>query len=131
MSLLKLNMKEFKEPQPVMDGEYELILQGVSLRASEKGGKYLNAVLSIVAEGNAPLLYHIMSLPDGGEYDDIRGLSIRRFCETFGIEEPEEGFSLDAEGNMIGVKNLRARALVSTKESEYGVKNVVKRWLKG
>jgi len=128
--LLDLNLEDVHEPELAPDGEYDIRLISVELKTSEKSGReYINALMAIEGE-NAPLVAHMIVLPDGEkpDMDERRKLDIKRFCTAFNLPLT---LNFSEDGKMTGVKNLVARALVGTEQGTEGYddRNRVKRWV--
>lgn len=130
MSIVDLNLDDVVEPQVVEPGEYEVELtkNSVELKESQNGNKYLNARLNIKGEGETKPIFHLMMMPDGGEYDNSRKLDIKRFLDAFELDY-EMKFTEGDKNHLIGTAGKTSYAILKKEsDEEYGERNTVKRW---
>jgi len=94
MSFVKINLKTVKEPEIVPEGEYDLRIVKVKDDETKKGEPM--TILSIVIENagipNPQVVMHYVLYPNGGQYDDMRALEIKRLLTAFDVGFDEGGF---------------------------------------
>lgn len=117
MSFVKINLKDAKEPEIVPEGEYDLRI--VKVMDSETKKKDPMTVLTIKIETtevpNPAPVQHFITYPNGGQWDDMRQLEIKRLLTLFGVRFDEAGFDTE---ELLGAT---ARCLLTQDEGDDGV----------
>jgi hypothetical protein len=94
MAFKKIDLSKFKEPQHVPEGEYDLRVVKVNDTETKKGEPM--TVLTMRIEDaeipNAAPVMEYITYPNGGDYDEMRGLAIKRLCVAFDVGFDEGGF---------------------------------------
>ena len=117
MSFVKINLKDAKEPMPVPEGEYDVRV--VKVMDTETKKKDPMTVVTLRVEDptwpNAAPIQEFITYPNGGQYDDLRALQLRRFLELFEVPYDENGFD---SADMMG---KTARCFLNQEEGDDGV----------
>jgi hypothetical protein len=114
MSFVKINLNGVKEPEIAPEGEYDLRIVKVKDDETSKGEPMTTLTIRIEdpeVKNPAPF-QHFITYPNGGEYDEMRGLEIKRLLNLFDVGFDEGGFDSD---ELLG---KTARCLVIQEESK-------------
>lgn len=117
MSFVKIDLSKAKEPQIVPEGEYDLRIVKVTDGETKKGDPMTTLVIRIEdAEfpNPAPVMHYI-TYPNGGQYDDMRALEIKRLLTLFDVGFDGGGF----DSNELLSKT--ARCLLTQEEGDDSV----------
>src|SRR5262245_17071364 len=117
MGFVKIDLKNAKEPEVVPEGRYSLRV--VKVMDSETKKKDPMTVVTIRIETNevanpAPI-QHFITYPNGGQWDDMRALEIKRLLTVFGVRYDEAGFDTE---ELLGATG---ESLVIQEEGDDGV----------
>lgn len=117
MSFVKIDLTKTKEPEIVPEGEYDLRI--VKVMDTETKKKDPMTVLTIRIENaeqpNPAPLQHFITYPNGGQYDDMRALEIKRLLTLFDVPFDTGGFDME---QLLG---QTARCLLTQEEGDDGV----------
>lgn len=123
MSFVKINLKGVKEPEVAPEGSYDL--RCVKVMDSETKKKDPMTVLTIVIEGTpekyAPI-QEFITYPNGGQYDELRQLALKRILTAFEIPYDEAGFDTDS------LQGATCRELVTQEVGDDGVTRNRVKW---
>jgi hypothetical protein len=115
------------EPETVKEGEYNLRITDLEVKASQKtGGNFVQVAMEIVGEPKAKNIYHVMMFPtaqDDEKKKNNRLNAIQKFVTAFG-ETITAGFNLKS---LIG--NTGWAILREEEDAEYGMKNTIKKFV--
>jgi len=113
MSFVKINLKNVKEPEVASEGEYDLRIVKVQDKETKKGEPM--TLLTIVIENAGPNIQpfnHNLMYPNGGEWDTMRLLEIKRLVTLFDVHFDGDGFDPQE------LKGKTAKALVIQEEGD-------------
>ena len=117
MPFMQTNLADAREPKPVPEGEYDLIIKSCDEETSKSGMPMLHVVSLIDgAEGAEALPIHdYLILPhDGYDYNSMALLNLKRFLVAWGIAHEGNGFDTD------DFPGSKARLLVVQEEVKDG-----------
>lgn len=117
MSFVKIDLTKSKEPEIVPMGEYDLRV--VKVMDTETKKKDPMTVLTIKIETtevpNPAPVQHFITYPNGGQWDDMRALEIKRILTLFDVRFDEAGFD---SNDLLG---QTGRCMVVQEEGDDGV----------
>lgn len=97
MSYVKIDLTKTKEPEVAPEGQYPVRI--VKVMDSETKKKEPMTVLTLRIEEQAGNNYapfqHFITYPNGGQYDDMRSLEIKRLLTLFDVPFDGSGFDAD------------------------------------
>lgn len=117
MSFVKIDLKNAKEPEPVPEGEYDLRIVKVMDTETKKKEPMTVVTLRVEDQGfpNAAAVQEFITYPNGGQYDDLRALQLKRLLTLFDVPFDESGFdSADLMGKT-------GRCFLTQEEGDDGV----------
>lgn len=129
MTFLNVDVTGAQEPKTMPEGEYLLVLLGVSTEVGKDSNKpYLAVRFEIMDEPFAKEIYHIISLPDKDDSEKVangKAFRVREFFDCLGIPYGSDGAELEGcEGNTCWAQLIE-------REDDYGVKNIIKKFIPG
>ena len=92
---ISLNLDEIEESKPVGGGKYDLLITSADSTTTKAGDPMLKIVMAIEDAPNAPSVTHFITLPNGGDKDEFKGLMLKRFLVAFSIPHDSSGFDVD------------------------------------
>lgn len=97
MGYVKIDLSKTKEPEVVPEGEYNVrIVKVVDTETKKKGEPMTTLTLRIEDAGpDASVFNEFMLYPNGGEYDNMRALNIKRTLALFDV--PYDGSGFDSQ----------------------------------
>jgi len=117
VSFVKIDLTKSKEPEIVPMGEYDLRV--VKVMDTETKKKDPMTVLTIKIETtevpNPAPVQHFITYPNGGQWDDMRALEIKRILTLFDVRFDEAGFD---SNDLLG---QTGRCMVVQEEGDDGV----------
>ncbi len=130
MDILDLNLTDIPEETVLPEGDYKLRIDAdpEQKTAKSSGNEYLNVVLTPVEYPDAPVIYHILTLPNAAADErQNRGRlrRIKQFCDAFGVDYAS-GIDLSLFAGLEGWGYV-----VLEEDPEYGARNKVRRFLTG
>jgi len=117
MAYVKIDLSKTKEPECAAEGEYSLrIVKAVDTETKKKGEPMTVLTIRVEDAGpNVAAFNHYLLYPNGGEYDAMRSLEIKRLLTIFDVPYDGEGFDSQA---MVGQE---ARCLLVQEQGDDGI----------
>lgn len=117
MSFVKIDLTKAKEAEVVPEGEYDLRVVKVTDGETKKKDPMTTLVLRIedAAVSNPAPVMHYITYPNGGQYDDMRSLEIKRLLTLFNVAFDRDGFNSE---ELLG---QTAKCLLVLEEGDDGV----------
>ncbi len=118
MSFIPVNMNEASEPQPVVNGRYDLTIANAELKLSKESQlPMFRCRINIDGHDDAPsILHHVMIPQTMEEVKSFKGTMFKRFASTFGVKIPAEG--IDPEKMVLDLIGARATG-VEVRQKEF------------
>jgi hypothetical protein len=96
VSYVKIDLTKAKEPEVAPEGQYDIRCVKVSQTETKKKEPMTVLTLRIEAgdENYAPV-QEFITYPNGGQYDDLRTLTLKRILTAFEVPFDDQGFDTD------------------------------------
>jgi hypothetical protein len=115
MPFVRIDLTKAREPEAVQEGEYDLRIHKAEDTKTKKGEPMTVATIIIEGEPKAAPMMHYMVHPNGGQYDHLRALDMKRFFKLFGVQFDEGGFDTS------DLAGKTARCLLQQEQGDDGI----------